>query len=418
MGNRSKAGTTRATRSGRHSHAEGRNRGTPGAAPAAEDAAPRPGRAAARHSRAAKRPDMLSRLLPRALVVACLAGSSTAYLAGGKVVQLSVDGRPRTLNTFAGSVGELLQRHGVRVGDHDIVAPGPDAALKDGDTVAVRYGRPIALTLDGRPRRIWTTAGTVDGALRQLGVRADGAYLSASRGEAIGRHGLELDVRTERQVTFLVDGRERPFRTNAATVGEALRDAGIVLRGMDAASVDPDTFPREGQTISVKRIRGHDEVHEEPVPFPVVRKKDPSLFEGTTVVDTRGRNGLRRVTYAYRTVDGVRQKPRRIAEELLREPVRQIVRVGTKPLPNSVKGADHLNWKALGQCEAGGRPNAVDASGTYGGLYQFDRRTWRKLGGRGRPQDASAKEQTYRAKRLYIQRGASPWPVCGRKLHS
>ncbi|MDX3236303.1 ubiquitin-like domain-containing protein [Streptomyces sp. ME03-5709C] len=415
MSNRSKAGTTRAAA---RPSADGPDRGTPGAAPAAPDAEPRQGRAAARRRRAARRPDALSRLLPRALVVACLAGGSTAYLAGGKAVQLSVDGQPRTLHTFAGSVGELLQRQGVRVGDHDIVAPGPEAALKDGDTVAVRFGRPIALTLDGRPRRIWTTAGTVDGALRQLGVRADGAYLSASRGAAIGRHGLELDVRTERQVTFLVDGRERPVRTNAATVGEALRDAGIILHRLDATSADPDSFPREGQTISVKRIRGHDEVHEEPVPFPVVRTEDPSLFEGTTAVDTRGRNGLRRVRYAYRTVDGVRQKPRRIAEELLREPVREVVRVGTKPLPDSVRGADHLNWKALGQCEAGGRPNAVDASGTYGGLYQFDRHTWRNLGGRGRPQDASAKEQTYRAKRLYIQRGASPWPVCGRKLYS
>lgn len=415
MSNMSKAGTTQA---GTRSYADGPYRRTPGTAPVDEDVEPRPGRAAARRRRAARRPDALSRLLPQALVVACLAGGSTAYLAGGKAVQLSVDGRPRTLHTFAGSVEELLQRQGIDVGDHDIVAPDPDAALQDGDAVAVRYGRPIALTLDGRPRRIWTTAGTVDGALRQLGVRADGAYLSASRGEAIGRHGLELDVRTERQVTFLVDGHERPVRTNAATVGEALRDAGIALHGLDTTSADPDSFPREGQTISVRRIRGHDEVHEEPVPFPVERTQDPSLFEGTTAVDTRGRNGLRRVTYAYRTVDGVRRKPRRIAEEVLREPVRQVVRVGTKPLPDSVQGADHLNWKALGRCEAGGRPNAVDASGTYGGLYQFDQRTWRNLGGHGRPQDASAKEQTYRAKRLYIQRGASPWPVCGRKLYS
>ncbi|MEU4094542.1 ubiquitin-like domain-containing protein [Streptomyces sp. NPDC026673] len=411
----SNAGTTQA---GTRSYADGPYRGTPGRGPATEDVEPRPGRAAARRRRAARRPDALGKLLPRALVVACLAGGSTAYLAGGKAVQLSVDGESRTLHTFAGDVDELLQRQGIQVGDHDIVAPGPDAALQDGDTVAVRFGRPIALTLDGRPRRIWTTAGTVDGALRQLGVRADGAYLSASRGEAIGRRGLELDVRTERQVTFLVDGRERPVRTNAATVGEALRDAGIALHGLDATSVDPDSFPRDGQTISVMRIRGHDEVHEEPVPFPVERTDDPSLFEGTTAVDSKGRNGLRRVTYAYRTVDGIRKKPRRVAEKLLREPVRQVERVGTKPLPNSVKGADHLNWKALAQCEAGGRPNAVDASGTYGGLYQFDRRTWRNLGGHGRPQDASAKEQTFRAKRLYIQRGASPWPVCGRKLYS
>ncbi|MGW5803293.1 transglycosylase family protein, partial [Streptomyces bacillaris] len=62
------------------------------------------------------------------------------------------------------------------------------------------------------------------------------------------------------------------------------------------------------------------------------------------------------------------------------------------------------------------RPGAVDPSGTYGGLYQFDTRTWHSLGGSGRPQDAPAAEQTYRAKKLYVQRGASPWPHCGRRL--
>ena len=65
------------------------------------------------------------------------------------------------------------------------------------------------LTLDGSRRRVWTTARTVDEALRQFGVRAEGAHLSASRHSPIGRHGLELVVRTERTVTFLADGRER-----------------------------------------------------------------------------------------------------------------------------------------------------------------------------------------------------------------
>uniref|UniRef100_UPI0015C50634 transglycosylase family protein n=1 Tax=Streptomyces griseiscabiei TaxID=2993540 RepID=UPI0015C50634 len=63
-----------------------------------------------------------------------------------------------------------------------------------------------------------------------------------------------------------------------------------------------------------------------------------------------------------------------------------------------------------------GRANAVDPSGTYGGLYQFDTQTWQSLGGSGRPQDASAGEQTLRAKKLYVQRGASPWPHCGARL--
>jgi hypothetical protein len=94
-----------------------------------------------------------------------------------------------------------------------------------------------------------------------------------------------------------------------------------------------------------------------------------------------------------------------------------VVKVGTKPLPASVRGADGLDWQGLAVCESGGRPNAVDPSGTYGGLYQFDTHTWHSLGGSGRPQDAPAAEQTLRATKLYVRRGSSPWPHCGTRLH-
>ncbi|MFI8966292.1 ubiquitin-like domain-containing protein [Streptomyces sp. NPDC053493] len=359
----------------------------------------------------------LRRIVPQALVVAFLAGGTSAFVVNDKSVRLSVDGVPRTLHTFADDVDELLADEGLAVGEHDIVAPAPGTALGGGDEVVVRYGRPVALTLDGRRRQVWTTARTVDGALRQLGVRAEGAYLSVSRAAPISRQGLALDVRTERAVTLLADGRERTVRTNAATVREAVEEAGITLSGQDTTSVPLDSFPRDGQTITVLRITGTREIREEPVPYAVERTRDPELFAGTEVVERRGVPGVRRVTYALRTVNGVRQRPRRIAEETVREPVTQQVRVGTRPLPSSVAGADGLNWGALAACESGGRPNAVDPSGTYGGLYQFDPGTWHALGGSGTAQNAPAAEQTFRAKKLYVQRGASPWPHCGRRLY-
>ncbi|MFE7516399.1 ubiquitin-like domain-containing protein, partial [Streptomyces sp. NPDC057540] len=357
------------------------------------------------------------RHVPQALVVAFLAGGTSAFVADDKAVELSVDGVPRTLHTFADDVRELLADEGVAVGEHDIVAPGPGEALASGDEIVVRYGRPVALTLDGQRRQVWTTAATVEGALRQLGVRAEGAYLSASRGAAISRQGLALDVRTERAVTFLADGRERTVRTNAATVREALAEAGITLAGQDTTSVPADSFPRDGQTVNVLRITGSRQVREEPIPYAVERVRDPALFAGTEVVERQGVPGVRRVTYSLRTVNGVSQRPRRTGEEIVREPVGRTVRVGTRPLPTSVTGADGLDWGALAACESGGRPNAVDPSGTYGGLYQFDPGTWHSLGGTGTAQDAPAAEQTFRAKKLYVQRGASPWPHCGRRLH-
>ncbi|MGW0556111.1 ubiquitin-like domain-containing protein [Streptomyces sp. NPDC002926] len=374
-------------------------------------------RRAARRRRTVQKPDTLRRLIPQALVVAFLAGGTSAFVVNDKAVRLSIDGVPRTMHTFADDVQELLEDEGLRVTGHDIIAPAPGAALASGDEIIVRYGRPVMLTLDGQRRRVWTTARTVDGALRQLGVRADGAYLSASRSSPISRTGLALDVRTERTVTFMADRREHTIRTNAASVREALDEAGIELRGQDTTSVPLTSFPRDGQTITVMRITTAVEIREEPIDFGTERTGDPSLLAGTDVVAQPGRPGARRVRYALRTVNGVRQKPKKIAEEVVREPVTQQVKVGTKRLPDSVQGADGLNWEALARCESGGRPGAVDPSGTYGGLYQFDTRTWHALGGRGRPQDAPATEQTYRAKKLFVQRGASPWPHCGRRLY-
>ncbi|CAM5664600.1 hypothetical protein SALBM135S_00105 [Streptomyces alboniger] len=361
-------------------------------------------------------PETLRRLVPQALVVAFLAGGTSAFVANDKAVQLSVDGRPRTLHTFAEDVEELLADEGLAVGAHDIVAPSSTTALASGDEIAVRYGRPVRLTLDGERREVWTTARTVDGALRQLGVRAEGAHLSASRSRRIDREGLELAVRTERTVTIMADGRERTIRTNAATVREVVAESGVTLRGQDTTSVAPDSFPRDGQTITVMRVTGSRETREEAIPFDVERTADPTLFRGTEVVAQAGRPGARRVTYALRSVNGVQQRPRRIGSEIVREPRKQIVKVGTKPQPTSVAGAEGLDWASLARCESGGRPGAVDASGTYGGLYQFDTQTWQSLGGSGRPQNAPASEQTYRAKKLYVQRGASPWPHCGARL--
>lgn len=72
-------------------------------------------------------------------------------------------------------------------------------------------------------------------------------------------------------------------------------------------------------------------------------------------------------------------------------------------------------WRKVAECESSGNPRAVNPAGYYG-LFQFDLQTWRSVGGSGNPAKASAAEQLMRAKKLYAQRGAQPWPVCGRYL--
>ncbi|MFJ3933785.1 ubiquitin-like domain-containing protein [Streptomyces sp. NPDC090029] len=159
----------------------------------------------------------LRRLLPRALVLAVLAGGTTAFLVADKEVRLAVDGDVRTLHTFAGDVESLLDEEGLLLGPHDTVSPPRAAGLDSGDRVEVRRGRPLVLTLDGRRRTVWTAA-TVDEALRTLGVPADGPGLPAAR-TPIPPTGLTLDLRTGRTAPLPADHREAGPRAPRAAGG-------------------------------------------------------------------------------------------------------------------------------------------------------------------------------------------------------
>ncbi|GGT34256.1 hypothetical protein GCM10010207_37870 [Streptomyces atratus] len=98
-------------------------------------------RRAARRRKVPVRPESLRRLVPQALVVAFLAGGTTAFVACDKAVTLDVDGTPRTVHTFADDVDELLADQGVTITAHDTVTPALGSSLANGDKIFVRARR-------------------------------------------------------------------------------------------------------------------------------------------------------------------------------------------------------------------------------------------------------------------------------------
>jgi len=363
------------------------------------------------------RRDRLPALLLQATVVLGLVGGTTAFVTSDRTVTVSVDGQTREVRTFAGTVGELLADEELLVDTaHDLVLPTPGQRLRDGESVVVRFGRPVLLSVDGRIRTVWTTARSVSQALVMLGVRSDGAYLSASRSRPIGRGGIEIDVRLPHHVTFLADGKRHEVTTTAPTVRSALAESGVRLRRQDRSSADLSKMPYGEQVVSVTRVDGKRVVEERPIRFDTVERKSKDLFKGTTEVVRQGKVGIRVRRFVETFLDGKLDSRELVAQTVAVEPVTEIVRVGTKPVPQNAPVADGLNWSALAGCESGGNPQAVNSAGPYYGLYQFLESTWRSVGGTGIPTQHSASEQTYRAQILYNRSGAGQWPVCGRLL--
>jgi hypothetical protein len=78
-------------------------------------------------------------------------------------------------------------------------------------------------------------------------------------------------------------------------------------------------------------------------------------------------------------------------------------------------GSASTTLEKIAQCESGGNPAAVSPDGRYRGKYQFDRRTWRSLGGSGDPAAAPEAEQDRLAAKLLRSEGAGAWPSCARR---
>ena len=387
---------------------------------------------------AVRRSSRTVRIAAGGTCLAAVVGGTGAFTAFDKDVVIAADGARTQASAFGGTVADVLEKQGITVGEHDLVAPAATTDVSDGQTIVVRYGRQLTLTVDGQTKTYWTTAQTVDAALSDLDVRADGAKLSASRSEPLGRAGLALDVTTPKAVTVLADGQTKNLTSTAADVNGLLAEAGVTMRPGDEMSNAGADALSAGMVVTVVRVDRSASTETVAIAHGSRTENTDALFTGEKKVVTPGVDGSKTVSYADVFRDGVRSQHDVTGEVVDAAPVEEVVQVGTKAKPKPVPvaapaaapssssssggggsvggSADGLNWGALARCESGGNPSIVSSNGKYHGLYQFSVSTWKAVGGSGLPSQASAGEQTYRAKLLYQRSGAGQWPVCGKNL--
>nr|WP_185992579.1 resuscitation-promoting factor [Janibacter cremeus] len=381
-----------------------------------------------------------------------------------KSVALSVDGDTSTVHAFGGSVGDVLDKQGIDIKKHDVVTPSVDTPIENDQTIVVRYGRKLTLTVDGQERTYWTTATTVGQALKELGIRGgEDAKLSASRSQTIGRQGLELKVNTPKDITFVVAGKKSTETVTAGTVEDALKEAKIKFDSNDKIKPGADARLRDDMKITLDRIERKTTTKKQSIPFTTETKKDSSLTEGTEKVEREGKNGSESVTLKVTYKNGDEVKTKETGSKVTAKPVSKIVVVGTKAKPapkpeptsssssssstsssssstsssssssspssssssspssssssNSSSSGAGLNlaragmWDRIAQCESTGNWSINTGNGYYGGL-QFDSGTWLGAGGGDfapRADLASRAEQITVANRVYASRGTSPW---------
>ncbi len=275
----------------------------------------------------------LPRLAAQGLVLALVAGATSAFAVLHKQVTVDVDGKATSVQAFGRTVGDILAADHVSVGDKDLVAPAVTDPVADGAQIVVRHGHELQLDIDGEQQTVWTTALTVGEAVDAMGMH-DGVRLSASRSSALTREPLR--VSTEKTIHLAVDGQVIDGVTTAGTVRDALKDIGLVLNEGDQLSVPLDAPAVDGLVVMVTRAASAGQTVVEAVPFAEQDVDDPTLLTGTRKVQTAGRAGVRTTTYQVDVVGGVVVSRTPLASVVTVAPVTQVVRVGTMQPPSAV----------------------------------------------------------------------------------
>ena len=366
------------------------------------------------------------RRIAQAVVVLSLVAGAVGFAHFDKSVTLSVDGKTSAVRMFGSTVGDVLTDQGIKLHSHDLVAPAVSTPLQKDQKIAVRYGRLLTVTVDGKTKEFWTTSTTVSGALSELGIRADSAKLSVSRSQPLGRLGLVMSVTTPKNVTVSVDGKTLKATTTSATVADLLSELKVTVGANDRV-IPAMTTPltANGLNVVVGRVTQKTVTTTEAIAFGTQQRNDATLYSGTTNTLTAGKAGSRIVNHLQTWVNGKLESDKIASSHVVAAPVAAVVAVGTKSRPvqsapapaagpvtsgggSSVNGA---MWDRIAQCESGGNWAINTGNGYYGGL-QFDSGTWLANGGgayAARADLASRLQQIAVANVVYAARGLSPW---------
>jgi len=363
------------------------------------------------------------------LVLCGLVAGLVAFVGNNKTITLNVDGKASSVQSFGGTVEQVVKSADLDLKPGDRVSPSLDATVQNGTVININQAKEVKVSLDGAEKTVNTTAQDVEDLVTELGV-ASASSVSAPKDATLSLAGSYVSISTPKTVSIVADGKVDTATTTAPTVGKVLEDSGVTLGANDRTSQPANANVVNNMVIKVSRVdTGQTAVTSEDVPFDTVTAESADMLKGEKEVTQAGAAGKIERTFKLVLVDGREASRTLVSENVAVQPVTEKVTVGTKakPAPQAAAAPAGANsgaaapammneamWDKIAQCESTGNWSINSGNGYYGGL-QFDVQTWIGAGGGAYAPNASLATKAQQidiANRVYAQRGLSPWG-CG-----
>jgi uncharacterized protein YabE (DUF348 family) len=225
------------------------------------------------------------------LVLCALVVGLVAFVGNNKTITLNVDGKVTSVQTFGGTVGQVVKSANLELKPADRVSPAIDSTVQNGTVINVNQAKEVKVSLDGSEKTVNTTAQDVEDLVTELGV-ASASSVSVPKDAQLSVAGSFVSISTPKSVSIVADGKVQAATTTAATVGKVLEDASLTLGANDRSSQPANAPVVNNMVIKVSRVdTGQTAVTSEEVPFKTETVESAELLKGEKEVTQAGSAG-------------------------------------------------------------------------------------------------------------------------------
>ncbi|MBQ4644874.1 MAG: DUF348 domain-containing protein [Clostridia bacterium] len=251
------------------------------------------------------------------------ATSETSY-----VVDIYEGSQVTRIETTQTVAEKVVAEAGIQLSENDRLILDDFNPGKDSRIEIYRAGQVTFVHADGKTVDT-TFAGTVEELIENQGVTLSDTLFSSVNVNAVVTNNLRVEIISAFDIIINVDGEEKAVQTTEKTVGDVLTEQGITLDEDDEVSPSADTVLSNDLVIDVLRVEYVTRETEEKIPFTTEKVNSSAMNKGTQKVTQKGVNGIKTFTYEDKVVNGVVESSELVKEEVTKEPVKEIIKVGT-----------------------------------------------------------------------------------------
>ena len=191
-------------------------------------------------------------------------------------------------------------------------------------------GNDVELNINGKTKTVFTYEKTVGDFLKKEGIVLKNKDLvSPSIDKEIDKD-MKITISSPKSYHIKDGNKTLIAEASGYTVADVLDNLNIKLNKLDRVSLPLDEIAKEGMEVKIDRVVVENLDNKIEIPFETESRENNDMFEGEKKVITKGEVGQKTESLKNTYVNGVLETTEVLKSEITKDPVKEVVEVGTK----------------------------------------------------------------------------------------